>query len=70
MTKTEAHTLLESARAGRKVSEQRITEALIATGDLNDDGRPIRITRAVGTWERPALATQFAAATAFDWLAA
>lgn len=69
MTKAEAHALLESARAGANVSEQRITEALIATGDVID-GKPIRNHMPVGTWERPTASRYLARAKVFDGLAA
>jgi hypothetical protein len=34
MTREQAHSLLNAAQAGHPVSEFRITEALIATGDF------------------------------------
>jgi hypothetical protein len=51
MTKTEAHELLNAARAGLDVCEQSITEALMVTGDLTPCARvmhqPGEVTHAV-----------------------
>lgn len=35
MTRTEAHALLNAAQSGMNVSKQRITQALIVTGDMD-----------------------------------
>ena len=37
MTSTEAHQLLNAAKRGENVTQQQITEALRATGDLVDN---------------------------------
>lgn len=68
LTSLKAHQLLDAARAGAKVSEERITEALIATGDLID-WRPTQRVMEAGTWERR-FARFMAPADAFDGLLA
>lgn len=39
MTNTEAHTLLNAAKAGQDIPEEQITEALVATGDRPTRGK-------------------------------
>lgn len=70
MTKDEAHEFLDAARAGVELSKAGITEALIATGDLDADGAFVHIHSPSGTWERPAMAAHFAPAGVWDGLAA
>lgn len=68
MTKAEAQQLLESARAGARVSEARITEALICTGDIVEREYPLHVIRQAGSWERRGISEHMAAADAFDGL--
>lgn len=49
MTKSEAHLLLDAARAGAPVSAEIIDQALSATGDLGGEA-PVRIWRGVDEW--------------------
>lgn len=56
MTNSEAHELLNAAKAGLWVSQLKITQALMATGDLSPCQRsmnePEEVTHAVPTFER------------------
>lgn len=70
MTKSDAHRLLDDARAGRPISSKLIGLALQATGDIVSWGNyPVQTRVPVGSWERPV--SQFSAkATPFDGLMA
>lgn len=70
MTKQEAHEFLDAARAGAEASQDEITEALIATGDLDEDGMFVHVHSPSGTWERERMAAHFAPAGFWDGLAA
>lgn len=52
MTKAEAHELLNAAKAGAEYTETEITEALMATGDVDASEYPVIHHKAVGCWER------------------
>lgn len=55
MTRDEARALLDRAREGdQTVTRHAITAALIACGDLDEDGRPFVLRRSPGSWERTA----------------
>lgn len=51
MSKSEAHFILDCARAGADISTAEINRALIETGDLNELDEFLHIIRPAGTWE-------------------
>ncbi len=51
MSKSEAHFILDCARAGADISTAEINRALIETGDLNEWDECLHIIRPAGTWE-------------------
>lgn len=52
MTKTDAHRLLDDARAGLPISLELVNLALQSTGDLEPDPWPVaRRIVPVGSWE-------------------
>lgn len=66
MTRDEGRALLNRARDGDPtVTRHQITAALIASGDLDEDGRPFVLRRAPGAWERTATDQSLALAS---WL--
>jgi hypothetical protein len=52
MNRSEAHELLNAAQAGADVTETQITEALMATGDVDESEYPVIHHKPVGCWER------------------
>lgn len=70
MTKEDAHDFLDAARDGVDVSMAGIKEALIATGDLDEDGYFVHLHSPAGKWERTNAGQFLAPADVFDGLAA
>jgi hypothetical protein len=70
MTKSEAHALLNCARAGDDFTPFQITQALAVTGDLEDEFPICRVTRSVGSWERRNVPALLRRAEPFDGIAA
>lgn len=52
MTKTEAHKVLDCARAGVPTADWKISQALVVTGDLSWTDSVYQVRRRAGTWER------------------
>jgi hypothetical protein len=68
VTRSEAHALLDRARAGEPVSAQAIADALVVTGDAPRHDLPVlQVYRPPGSWER-AGAPMMARATWLDAL--
>ena len=70
MTKTEAHALLNCARAGDDFTPFQITQALAVTGDLEDEFPIVQCVRYAGTWEHTNKLRLLCAAGPFDGLMA
>lgn len=69
MTKHEAHSLLDDAKAGMDVPASLVMQALEATGDLDLDGAPLQVWSRPGQWERSGCGVM-ARAGVWDGLAA
>lgn len=67
MSKDEAHSLLDDARAGMDVSASLVMQALEATGDIDLDGAPLQVWARPGQWERSGCGLM-AKATVWDGL--
>lgn len=66
MNREDAKRILDRVKGGENLPENLITRALQASGDLEDDGRPLVYRRPAGTWERTRAAGFFSRATWCD----
>ena len=70
MKREDAHALLDGARDGDEVTAHQITQALMDTGEIEDDAPIVRIHREAGTWERMSVPALLRPACHWDGIAA